>query len=260
VIWGARGLAFGSQAAGPKYLSRRDQVDDYLRSPGAPSAPPFPFGIVDPRGDKTRDGWREQREWHRRRNDLHAIAPRDSWNVSESPRAERFWWTKPFAPSDRCRQIVVWAVDWKSYEDAEMAPSAPVDLSKLGRNLDPNWLGGMWWEWQGNHVRMDISEAGNPEKLIAWMNPRRDATMYRLPPQLIGSTVNPLGDPEYNGIFYRGLDETWSPWWTLGYWGADRNGDGVCNVGPVPKTTRMRAVEVARFVYYDPVAHTGLQK
>jgi hypothetical protein len=41
-----------------------------------------------------------------------------------------FTLTRPFDPSERCRQLVVWAVDWQSYEDAETAPSADVDASR----------------------------------------------------------------------------------------------------------------------------------
>ncbi|MDA3959761.1 MAG: hypothetical protein PF961_03150 [Planctomycetota bacterium] len=42
--------------------------------------------------------------------------------------------TAPFAPRERCRQLVFWAVDWMSYEDCELAPSAPVDASRYPLN------------------------------------------------------------------------------------------------------------------------------
>jgi hypothetical protein len=35
-----------------------------------------------------------------------------------------------FDPSERCRQLAFWVVDWQSYEDFETAPSAPVDASR----------------------------------------------------------------------------------------------------------------------------------
>ena len=38
--------------------------------------------------------------------------------------------TAPFAPSERCRQLVFWAVDWQSYRDFETAPSADIDASR----------------------------------------------------------------------------------------------------------------------------------
>ena len=41
--------------------------------------------------------------------------------------------TKPFQAQDRARQIVYWLVDWSRYADAESAPSAPTDLSMVGR-------------------------------------------------------------------------------------------------------------------------------
>jgi len=48
-----------------------------------------------------------------------ALAPRGRFNL-----------TAPFEPAERCRQLVVWAVDWQSYVDFETAPSASIDASR----------------------------------------------------------------------------------------------------------------------------------
>jgi hypothetical protein len=48
-------------------------------------------------------------------------------------------------------------------------------------------------------------------------------------------------------------------WARLGHWGADRNGNGVWDRGPVPRTQRMRASELGRMVIYDPVLWTPIR-
>jgi hypothetical protein len=54
--------------------------------------------------------------------------PNTNWGDAAS-----FTLTRPFKPSERCRQLVFWAVDWMSYEDAETAPSAMVDANRYPR-------------------------------------------------------------------------------------------------------------------------------
>nr|MDA3959990.1 hypothetical protein [Planctomycetota bacterium] len=44
-----------------------------------------------------------------------------------------------------------------------------------------------------------------------------------------------------------------------GLFGADRDADGVLDRGPLPASTRMRAVEVARYTIYDPRLHLRLK-
>jgi len=96
--------------------------------------------------------------------------------------------TAPFSPTERCRQIVVWSVDWQSYEDFETAPGAPVDASRYpmvrisansaqARRL-PSRNGGvdtLWASQESNIVAM-MNKFGpgdaerpsfrNPEKLM----------------------------------------------------------------------------------------------
>jgi type II secretory pathway pseudopilin PulG len=59
---------------------------------------------------------------------IYATVP-GGWQPALGP-SSHFNLTLPFEPRDRCRQIVVWAVDWQSYEDYETAPSAPLDASR----------------------------------------------------------------------------------------------------------------------------------
>jgi hypothetical protein len=44
----------------------------------------------------------------------------------------------------------------------------------------------------------------------------------------------------------------------FGIWGADRNGNGRFDKGAIRPGQRLRAIEVARFVIYDPTIRTGL--
>ena len=49
-----------------------------------------------------------------------------------------------------------------------------------------------------------------------------------------------------------------NPLSALGAFGADRNGNGRFDSGPVPASTRMQALEIARFNFYDPIAWVSL--
>lgn len=141
---------------------------------------------------------------------------------------ERYWLNRPFDPAWRGRQLVFWAVGWKSYADSETAPSAPVDISKHVR----------WRSLNGNLDRIDDNTtrapmSSHPECLLLWTSAARDTRLDK------GSAND---DPDIE----------------LGHWGADRNGNRRCDRGPVPATVRMRAESVARFAVYDPVLRLGL--
>ncbi|GDY11343.1 hypothetical protein LBMAG53_02200 [Planctomycetota bacterium] len=114
------------------------------------------------------------------------------------------------------------------------------------------------------------SVIGNPERALCWMTPRRDGTVYR-PPNRNKTNDVPLNgivhrvDNDYPGVVYLkdvsagfNVEHRMYPPQALGLFGADRNGNGVFDRGPVPATQRMRAVEVGRVVFYDPVAWTTL--
>lgn len=128
--------------------------------------------------------------------------------------------TNPFQPMDRCRQLVFWAVDWKSYADAETAPSAPQDASRLPYDSD------------GKHAyNAGAHKFHNPERFFTFKDAKRDEFL----------------DTISNKNVY------------LGMFGADRNGNRRLDIGPVPTSVRMRAIKIARFNVYNPRVWTGLR-
>jgi hypothetical protein len=181
---------------------------------------------------------------------------------------KHFWLTKPFGAFTRCRAIKFWSVDWKSYADAETAPSAPVDFAKHNRyprfDSTLNNYSGIAPHIEYGQAAQDRGDGhsvlcGLPESLYAWVSPTR-TTRYG---DVMGG--------EYAGYLY----QNWtSPWTTparqnldpppsdgqqvtadvhLGHWGADRNGNGRLDIGPVSISTRMHALNVGEYLYYDPV-------
>jgi hypothetical protein len=160
-----------------------------------------------------------------------------------------FTLSRPFKAEERCRQLVFWAVDWTSYEDVETAPSAPIDASKyqvaapMGNPAvdDLNQrMGGS--TWPDHH----IYQFRNPEKVITF-------TDAGVPGLATGSDVSKrriLNQDGHDGTDKGGgLDQRRR---FLGRWGADRNFNGVLDRGPLPRSLRLRASEVARYNFYDP--------
>lgn len=133
--------------------------------------------------------------------------------------------TNPFEPTERCRQLVFWAVDWKSYEDAETAPSAPQDASRTPYDSDGNFA-----------YNAGAHKFNNPERYFTFQDGSRSSLANR-------TTSNNATD---RAIY-------------LGLWGADRNGNGRLDVGTVPSSVRMRATTVARFNFYQPRVWAGLR-
>lgn len=153
--------------------------------------------------------------------------------------ATRMWMPRPFAPFHRARQLQFWSVDWKSYEDAESAPSAPADFAKLGRAL---WSGSNLSPFPGSNKTM-IQLAGNPENNLLWLDETRTKRLADI--------------AESNGFYYETSKHlTWrygSADVSMGHWGADRNNNGLLDVGTISSKTRMRAQPVSTFVLYDPI-------
>jgi hypothetical protein len=159
--------------------------------------------------------------------------------------------TAPFEPAERCRQLVFWAVDWQSYEDFETAPSAPVDAGRYAKYAPrPNanfatLCGGAKW--------MDHHMFGyrNPEKMIVFNGDMTSvSTGTSTPP---GKNSNPgVHGPDHFGgeTNDQGLGVAEMSRF-IGRWGADRNANQQLDRGAVPRSTRMRAVTVARYNYYD---------
>ncbi len=112
---------------------------------------------------------------------------------------------------------------------------------------------------------------GNPEQDFVWMQPERDGTMTRPPPTAVDPNIpgmqGDVYDSRHPGIWYARQPlysainlEQWSPYVAVGLWGADRNHNGRFDRGPIPTAMRMRASEIARFNYYDPIAWTTLRR
>ncbi len=199
---------------------------------------------------------------------------------------KRFWLTKAFEPFHRCRSLTFWSADWKSYEDAETAPSAPIDFAKHGRHLRHSTALNNY-DFIAPWVEFGHSPlVGPPESLYMWTDPSRqqryvDVVGGESAGYLYQNWVGALGKPR------SGLNKQYPDWAVggypalpadvdtadadptngqpvtadvhLGHWGADRNGNGVLDLGPVPRSARMKAVRVADFEFYDPVLrlHSG---
>ncbi|TVR12357.1 MAG: hypothetical protein EA401_09220, partial [Planctomycetota bacterium] len=175
-----------------------------------------------------------------------------------------WWFTKPFEVSHRTRQMVIWSAPWQSYEDFESAVAAPVDFSHLA--LDHKRTSSSFVL----RFRPETNQFAHPEERVAFANPARDATVYRPPPddhvtpQGTDARVIADGDTEidmsFRNIRYSfaggssgGGDNRTMIWAALGLWGADRNGNGRFDRGPLPANQNIRAMEVGRYVFYDPV-------
>jgi type II secretory pathway pseudopilin PulG len=152
----------------------------------------------------------------------------------------------PFAPADRCRQLVFWTVDWQSYEDCETAPSAPVDAGKymIGAPYSPQG-GGYSFQLQ-NPGFMAWQQFGylNPEKAISFpSNQTGRPTGAGVTVLGLGNAGNQAPDGAVQGLPNAPLFN--------GVYGADRNFNGLLDRGPLSKSVRLRAVLLARFNYYD---------
>jgi len=203
-------------------------------------------------------------------------------HTSQFGHPEHFNLTAKFDAAERCRELIFWVADWQSYEDFETAPSAPVDSSKYP-------LGAPRSEWHEsghiiptNRTRSFDQRMGDlefrDEQLWSYRNPEKtllffklanpDSAYRRLPdlPNLIAGNIGidvrdlPTG---YNVEANMVLNRPWNNYPDkgdrlenrmnfVGAWGADRNFNKKLDRGPLPKSVRLRAVQVARFNFYDP--------
>ncbi|MBA3683964.1 MAG: hypothetical protein H0W72_01810 [Planctomycetes bacterium] len=158
---------------------------------------------------------------------------------------DRFWPGLGFAAEHRARELVFWAVDWQSYDDAESAPSAPIDAAKHAR-----WFhyGDRWEPIQTNRIFVSFL-VGNAENNYLWTDANRNHTWAT---DMVGVFGSNAGDflAQYNA----------TPDIQMGHWGADRNNNGKLDRGPVPRSTRMQAREVSRFVFYDPILRLSVKQ
>lgn len=171
--------------------------------------------------------------------------------------ASHFTLTRPFHPRERCRELVFWTVDWQSYEDAETAPAAPLDASRTlchgvhqgnRTNYDGRLGGGVSTE-DALHLR-------NPERMVSFIE-----DVSALPDGTdVSDKILGYRRPTDGQFPYLGRDQGGGARTVLlGIYGADRNHNYILDRGPVPKSVRMRATQVARFTYYDPRLPTTLR-
>lgn len=158
--------------------------------------------------------------------------------------AQRYWLDRPFDPSHRTRELVFWSCDWKQYEDAESAPSAVVDMGRVntypsrtngGRIDSMSRLGFATNYYAGNFI------FEHPEGWLIWADANRATTCEAFQ----NGSSNPSTLDDNDKVF--------------GHYGADRNANGRYDRGPVPTSSRMRAVGLVRISFYDPVMplHAG---
>jgi hypothetical protein len=168
----------------------------------------------------------------------------------------------PFSAAERCRELVFWAVDWQSYEDFETAEGAPVDASKY-----PIACPRCDWHASGHSIPTSINRDYNTGRLVDMEFRDEQLWSYRNPEKVIMFYPNP-GDPRQlpTGSDVSGYMVLNNPWTNYpdkgpslqarmvfnGMYGADRNFNKKLDRGPVPKSVRLRATQVARFNFYDP--------
>jgi hypothetical protein len=153
-----------------------------------------------------------------------------------------FTLTKPFAPAERCRQLVFWSVDWQSYEDAETAASAPIDASKCPcAGLDAGNITGAYL----NRLYIGL--------------PYQDGLFLRNPERMVNFTQNistlPTGSPVAAHMINGGNNDTGNAAALNvlnGIYGADRNHNYTLDRGPQSRSVSLHATLIARFNFYDP--------
>lgn len=197
-----------------------------VTSPGLPAM--YPGAMV---GNAFQNGESPFPAWHDR-------GPNRLWGD-----ARHFTLTRAFAPHERCRQIVFWSVDWHAYEDAETAPSAPVDASRapircLNRNDAPGRYRSRCFTGRNAGRDEDALYIGNPERPLAFIQEVRQLDT--------GSSVSEFL------MRNKAAGKDVKPEVFTGAYGADRNHNYTLDRGPIGPTQRLRALPVARFNYYDP--------
>ncbi|HYE05850.1 MAG TPA: hypothetical protein VEL07_10075 [Planctomycetota bacterium] len=163
----------------------------------------------------------------------------------------RFTLTASFAPAERCRQLVFWSADWQSYEDAETAPSAPLDASRYPIAAPAEWLDFRARMYEVEFRDEQLYSFRNPEKTMAFK-----ADVAGLPtgaPVEHLMLLNKWWDVPQPDQGWEDAAEGQARRSTfIGRFGADRNFNKRLDRGPVPASARMRATSVARFTIYDP--------
>ncbi len=196
--------------------------------------------------------------------------------------------TTAFNPVERCRELVAWAVDWQSFEDFETAPGPPLDASLYPLAVPTANANRTWAQRRSNGLwdEDDLARFRNPDRYRTFI-----CDMDNRHPDPAQAAYRPSGDPITTRTARgdRVISVTDSTLKDLGnvsagqpgraYWrpdrqaytfafsdlttvdptcvfnqlhGADRNGNGVLDRGPLPASQRLRATTVTRFIVYDP--------
>ncbi len=154
-----------------------------------------------------------------------------------------------------------------------MVPSAPVDFAKHNRYGRYDSTLGTYASVAPNgdygYATGDLGDGHNPlcglpESLYVWTSASRD-TRYG---DVVGGELAGYLYQNWNGAFSTPMYANTEPTLPggahvtadihLGHWGADRNGNGKLDIGPISPSTRMRAITVGEYLYYDPVLRLNL--
>lgn len=162
--------------------------------------------------------------------DLGGRGSTNGWNL-----------TARFDPSERAREVVMWAVDWQAYADAEVVPSAPMDAGQLPRLPHDN-VGTTWTNPYVVTHRWGYNSAP-PEMRLHWRSAARVDTSGRIGGASVLFHQHYMSGPT-------GQENSLASY--LGCFGADRNGNGRFDIGPLDPSVRLRATTITRFVVYDP--------
>ena len=148
--------------------------------------------------------------------------------------------TVHFDPAERCRQIVFWRVDWRSYSDCEN-----VTLAEADRYRYPVFHWKRFSQAVGQDQKQAPPDLHDPQYFRAerWFTYPGDSS----------GTIGVGGDSGYWKITGADLweDLTWGNF-RMGVRGGDLNGNRILDRGPVDPSRRLRADQVTRFNFYDP--------
>lgn len=185
------------------------------------------------------------------------IPPYPAWDGSDNGfwgNPDHFTLTKPFAAADRCRQIVFWTVDWHQYEDAETAPSAPVDASRHPLRSPVNASSdyrNLTMRLAGNDSQWRINGADlmtfNPELNYLFSERMEDRTTGT---DVSGQLVGISGSDILATRMIPSKNRTATIF--CGIHGADRNDNKLLDRGPLRSYVQLHATLVSRYNYYDP--------
>ncbi|MDA3961308.1 MAG: hypothetical protein PF961_11005, partial [Planctomycetota bacterium] len=150
-----------------------------------------------------------------------------SWAGATMP--NRFTATRKWEAADRCRQLVFWLADWQSYQDFEELPPEPTESALY--TFTP----------EGKIMNVDREPFRMPEGQNLWSSSSRTGTINW------GDFIKD-GTQWWNNASIR---DNRAAYW--GQYGVDRNHNGSFDQGELPPGTRIHAVTIARFNFYESI-------